>query len=170
MSDVFEQICGHLEERGVSFRHLHHAPTPTSVDSARARGEPLEIGGKALVLVGGERSVVLVLSAACRFDSKAFRRAAGMKKSRFLRPEELLARTGLVPGSVPPFGPPILPFELFIDASILAQPRIAFNAGSLRDSIIMSREAYLRAVGEFREVDVALAVAGDAVGGVPADS
>ena len=93
-----------------------------------------------------------------------------MKKSRFLRPEELLARTGLVPGSVPPFGPPILPFELFIDASILAQPRIAFNAGSLRDSIIMSREAYLRAVGEFREVDVALAVAGDAVGGVPADS
>jgi prolyl-tRNA editing enzyme YbaK/EbsC (Cys-tRNA(Pro) deacylase) len=62
---------------------------------------------------------------------------------RFATPEELLELTGLVPGSVPPFGPPILPFELFVDAAIRDNPRIAFNAGSLTDSIILPVPEYL---------------------------
>jgi prolyl-tRNA editing enzyme YbaK/EbsC (Cys-tRNA(Pro) deacylase) len=52
--------------------------------------------------------------------------------------------TGLVPGSVPPFGRPILPFDLFADDSVLRNDRIAFNAGSPTDSIIMSVEDYVR--------------------------
>jgi len=54
-----------------------------------------------------------------------------VKKIRFASTEELLQLTGLVPGSIPPFGYPLLPFELFVDASILANEKIAFNAGSL---------------------------------------
>ena len=50
----------------------------------------------------------------------------------------MLALTGLVPGSVPPFGEPILPFPLYVDDSIIANERIAFNAGSLTDSVILS--------------------------------
>ena len=47
--------------------------------------------------------------------------------------------TGLVPGAVPPFGQPILPFELFADIEIgVRYNRVAFNAGSLTDSIILS--------------------------------
>jgi prolyl-tRNA editing enzyme YbaK/EbsC (Cys-tRNA(Pro) deacylase) len=47
--------------------------------------------------------------------------------------------TGLVPGSVPPFGPPLLPFELFADEAVGTRyDRVAFNAGSLTNSIIMS--------------------------------
>jgi prolyl-tRNA editing enzyme YbaK/EbsC (Cys-tRNA(Pro) deacylase) len=49
-----------------------------------------------------------------------------------------------VPGSVPPFGEPILPFELYVDESILENKRIAFNAGSLTDSIIMSVDDYMK--------------------------
>lgn len=63
---------------------------------------------------------------------------------RFANPEELLDFTGLVPGSVPPFGHPILPFELFIDKSILRNDKIAFNAGSLTDSIVMRVSDYLK--------------------------
>ena len=51
--------------------------------------------------------------------------------------------TGLVPGSVPPFGSPILPFELFVDEAIQANERIAFNGGSLTDSIILATADYL---------------------------
>jgi prolyl-tRNA editing enzyme YbaK/EbsC (Cys-tRNA(Pro) deacylase) len=47
--------------------------------------------------------------------------------------------TGLVPGSLPPFGRPLLPFDLFADSSLGAeQNKVAFNAGSLTDSIVMS--------------------------------
>ena len=58
--------------------------------------------------------------------------------------DELKEMTGLVPGSVPPFGKPILPFELYVDESILENDVIAFNAGSLSTSIIMRVDDYLR--------------------------
>ena len=57
---------------------------------------------------------------------------------RFATSEELLELTGLVPGSVPPFGRPLLDLELLADVSVLRHPRIAFNAGALTESIIMS--------------------------------
>ncbi len=47
-------------------------------------------------------------------------------------------------GGAPPFGEPILPFELLVDESIVRNERIAFNAGSLTDSIIMRVDDYLR--------------------------
>ena len=58
--------------------------------------------------------------------------------------EELLEKTGLIPGAVPPFGTPLLDFPLFVDQSIVANERIAFNAGSLTDSVIMKVEDYLK--------------------------
>ena len=99
---ITERIITMLSEAGVPFRHLRHAPTPTSEDSARARGEPMEIGGKALVCKAGDRFVVLVLSAARRLDSKRLRRELQVRGVRFATRDELMRLTGLVPGSVPP--------------------------------------------------------------------
>ncbi len=85
-----------------------------------------------------------MLSAALRFDSSAVKRRFGVKKTRFATTDELREMTGLVPGSVPPFGRPILPFDLFVDESIVANDKIAFNAGALTDSIIMPIEDYVQ--------------------------
>ena len=69
---------------------------------------------------------------------------------RFASAEELAeltaaeGRPGLVPGSVPPFGQPILPFPLYVDEAIQQNERIAFNAGSMTDSIILGVPDYLR--------------------------
>ena len=74
----------------------------------------------------------------------AVKKQLGVKKTRFATPEELTELTGLVPGSVPPFGEPVLPFELYVDEALRANDRIAFNAGSLTDSIVMPIEHYKR--------------------------
>ena len=66
------------------------------------------------------------------------------KRSRFATSEELFEMTGLVPGSVPPFGRPILGFDLFVDPSLKENEQISFNAGSLTNSISMSLEDYIR--------------------------
>ncbi len=50
--------------------------------------------------------------------------------------------TGLAPGSVPPLGRPILDMDLYVDLSVEANDRVAFNAGSLTDSIIMAADDY----------------------------
>ena len=141
---VFDAIRRMLDDSGITYRHLHHQPTRTSEESARVRGEDIRIGGKALLVKTGEVFRLFVLSAALRFDSSAVKQRFGVRKVRFATADELRELTGLVPGSVPPFGRPILPFDLFVDESILAQERIAFNAGSLTDSVIMSVADYLR--------------------------
>ena len=87
---------------------------------------------------------LFVLPADRKLDSAAVKRHLGVKKTRFATADELKELTGLVPGSVPPFGPPILPFELYVDEAIRGNERIAFNAGSLTDSIILATADYLK--------------------------
>jgi Ala-tRNA(Pro) deacylase len=141
---VLDRIRTMLANAGIEYREVHHEPTLTSEDSARARGEELRIGGKALLLKVNDEFRLFVLSAAKQLDSGAIKQRFAAKKTRFASAEELLELTGLVPGSIPPFGKPLLPFDLYIDNSILENEKIAFNAGSLTDSVIMTVSDYRR--------------------------
>lgn len=128
-----------LHERGIAFSEKEHPPTYTSEESAAARGEALEVGAKALLLKTDDAFRLFVLPANRKLDSAAVKRELRVKKIRFASAEELYELTGLVPGSVPPFGPPVLSFDLYADDMVGAtHGRIAFNAGSLTNSIIMS--------------------------------
>jgi prolyl-tRNA editing enzyme YbaK/EbsC (Cys-tRNA(Pro) deacylase) len=115
---IVEAIREWLRRESVAFREVHHAPTRTSEESALARGEELRIGGKALLIKVDTGFRLFVLSADRKLDSAAIRTHFQAKKTRFASPEELLQMTGLVPGSVPPFGVPILPFPLYADPSV----------------------------------------------------
>ena len=140
---TFRIITDLLDGHGIAYRQVHHEPTSTSAASARARGEDLSIGGKTILLKVDSSFKLFVVSAVLRLDSARIKERFGARKLRFATPDELLELTGLVPGSVPPFGEPILPFELYVDHSIMRNQRIAFNAASLTDSIIMEVEDYL---------------------------
>ena len=52
-------------------------------------------------------------------------------------------------------GEPILPLRLYVDVSVLANDRIAFNAGSIIDSIIMTVDDYRRIASIEKVIDVA---------------
>ncbi|HUS40803.1 MAG: YbaK/EbsC family protein [Pirellulales bacterium] len=137
--NVLDQIRDQLKAAGVAFREVQHEPTRTSEESAAARGEALHVGAKALLLRTDNSFRLFVLPADCKLDSSAIRRELGVKKTRFATIEELHKLVGLVPGAVPPFGEPILPFELYADETVGAETdKVAFNAGSLTNSIIMA--------------------------------
>lgn len=152
---VFDAILAHLQTREAPYRLLRHETTRSSEDSARARGESMAIGGKSLVFKAADRFVLLVISAAVRANSKGLRSVLGVRRLRFATRDELLELTGCVPGCVPPFGRPIFALPLFLDASILRNDRIAFNPGSLTDSVIMARADWQRCVEIESVVDVA---------------
>lgn len=143
-TDVLSRIRELLTAAGCTFREVQHAPTTTSEESALARGEPLGVGAKAILLKTDDRFRLFVLPADRKLDSTAIKRELGVKKTRFATSEELLDQTGLVPGSVPPFGEPVLPFELYADVEIGTRyDRVAFNAGSLTTSVVMGAEDWL---------------------------
>ena len=141
-ASVFDRIVALLNEHDVRFAHVRHAPVRTSEQAAAARGEPLEIGGKALVIKVDGDFALFVLSAAARFETRALKRYFRAKAIRFASPDELMTLTGLVPGSVPPFGQPVLPLPLYVDPSVFDNQRIAFNAGSLKDSLVIATSDY----------------------------
>jgi len=126
------------------FREIQHEVTKTSEESAAARGEPLKIGGKALLLKVAGEFRIFVLPANLKLDSSTIKEKFETKRTRFASREELTEMTGLVSGAVPPFGRPILPFELYVDRRLTHNDRIAFNAGSLTISFIVGMEDFLR--------------------------
>jgi Ala-tRNA(Pro) deacylase len=137
--EVLSRIRDFLRSHDVAFREMEHAATHTSAESAAARNQDLSLGAKALVLRIDDEFAIFVLRADRRIDSSAVKKQLGAKRLRFATPQELHALTSLVPGAVPPFGEPILPFKLYADTSLTgAGSEIAFNAGSLNQSIVMS--------------------------------
>ena len=146
---VFESIITLLKEHKIEYKTLNHPPTYTSEQSAEYRGEALSTGAKAIVYKIEKQFYLFVMPADKKMDNKkvkAYFKENGWraKKTRFATQEELMEMTHLVPGSVPPFGEPILPFKLYIDARIERNEKVAFNAGSLTDSVIMQQQDYLK--------------------------
>jgi Ala-tRNA(Pro) deacylase len=136
--EVLEKIREALSRGCVDYREIRHAPTHTSEESARVRGESLAVGAKALLLKTDSIFRLFVLPADLQLDTKKIKQELKVKSTRFATSEELRDLTGLAPGSVPPFGNPILPFELYGDTAIgTVEDKVAFNAGSLTLSIVM---------------------------------
>jgi Ala-tRNA(Pro) deacylase len=140
---VFAKIKQWLDENKIEYKEIHHEPTHSSRASAEARGESMKIGGKALVMKIENDFRIFVISAARKMDSRKIKIYFNAKRTRFAFEDELKELTGVVPGAVPPFGRPIIDLDLYVDRSVIRNDRIAFNAGSLTDSIIMKTEDYL---------------------------
>jgi prolyl-tRNA editing enzyme YbaK/EbsC (Cys-tRNA(Pro) deacylase) len=148
----YQQILNLLDEHEISYKRIHHEVTRTSEDSARVRGEDLSTGGKALVLKIHDNGkdddfALFILSASRQLHTKKIRKEFHTKNVRFANPQELSELTnGLVPGSVPPFGRPILDLDLFVDNSVVTNEHeiIAFNCGSLTDSVVMNVQDWLK--------------------------
>ena len=142
---IFSRIIELLDKNEVQYVSKRHAPTLTSLDSARERGEPLKIGAKALLVKTDKEFLLAVLSADRRLDTKALRAIVRSRNIRFATTEELAGLTGLVPGSVPPFGN-ILGIKMLVDNALFNEEYMAFNAGSLEISIKMRTADYRRVV------------------------
>ena len=144
---ILEKLEEFLDKNGVVYKRIDHGPTPTSEESAKARGESMDIGGKALLVKSNGVYSLFIIRASKKLSSKKLRKQLNSKSIRFADGDELFKLTGLIKGAIPPFGEPILPFRLFIDQTIYRNERIAFNAGSLYTSFILSVEDYLRVAG-----------------------
>jgi Ala-tRNA(Pro) deacylase len=136
-SPVRAAIRALLDDHGVAYEEQTHGPTRTSAESAAARGVSQAIGGKSLLMKVDGVFGIYVLSAARQLHGRQLRQQRRARRYRFATTDELAALTGLVPGCIPPFGAPIFDLPLFCDPSVLANDRIAFNPGSLVDSILL---------------------------------
>lgn len=124
------------------YEKMYHAPTPTSEDSMRERGEELRIGAKALLCRSKGKFFLCVVPADRQLHSKKVKRVTGSSFS-FASFQELNDLTGLEKGAVPPFGN-LFGVPTYVDVTLFENEYIAFNAASLTMSVKMKGEDYKR--------------------------
>jgi Ala-tRNA(Pro) deacylase len=140
---VFERLTTLLSVSQIPYTVLHHEPVFTSEESARVRGTTLASGAKALLCKCDDQFVMFVMPADRRLSSKKVRQALQIRSLRFGSAEEVLEKTGLRPGSIPPFGS-LFGLPTFCDRELQQQPQINFNAGDHGISICLSCQDYER--------------------------
>lgn len=124
---------------GVPHTVIDHVEAVSARDAAAARGTPLAIGGKSLVMkIDRVGLAVLVVGSNRRVDGKMLRKALHVQRYRFLSADELEATLGVGPGAVPPFGRPLFDAELFVGEDVLQREEIAFAAASRACSVRMA--------------------------------
>jgi Ala-tRNA(Pro) deacylase len=141
-ASVLDRLQDRLKESGVSFTVNRHAPVYTSEQAAAVRGTPLASGAKALLVKAGDDFTLLVMPAHRKLDSRKARVALGVRSLRFATPEELAERTGLAPGSVPPFGS-LFGLKTCCDPRLADNASINFNAGDHAVSVHMTYADYI---------------------------
>jgi len=130
---LFEQIKSKLNDLGISYKLLEHAPVSTSA----------EAGAKALILIADEKPIMIVLSAPTKLDSKVFKKEYGIKKLRFATPEEVEKISSVKIGAVPPLGS-LCDIPTYVDAALGKNQVIVWNAGKHDRSIEMKYTDYLK--------------------------
>ncbi len=135
--NIRNEIIHLLKEADVAFKHMVHAETPTSEDSARVRGTKLEEGVKSIILRGktSRKNYHFNIPSHLKLDMKAVAEVVG-EKCEFEDPEVIQERFGLIIGGVPPFGQ-LLNLDTFFDQGIKAQALAAFNCGLRTESVVM---------------------------------
>jgi Ala-tRNA(Pro) deacylase len=146
MKPITKKIFDLLAQHSIEYQYIEHDAAVTCEQSAAARGESQDIGGKTILFKGGKDYFLFVISAAKAVDSNKVRKILKKQKLRFATEQELMDLCQVEKGALPPFGEPIYQYPLYIDQSVYENDKIAFNAGDVTKSVIMGIKDYLQLV------------------------
>lgn len=94
-------------------------------------------GERVLVMIGGDRNAI----------SGQLKRAIGSRDVRMAAPADVLATTGYVVGSIPPFHWQPAGFRSFVDAALMREPLLGVGAGQWGEEILIAPPDLVTASG-----------------------
>ena len=96
-------------------------------------------------MVADGKPVMLVLSAAEKVNSKAFKKKFGIKDLKMATEKQVEQATGVKVGAVPPFGN-LFKLETYADRGLSENKEIVFSAGLHTKSIKMGYQDWFKLV------------------------
>ncbi len=132
----------YLDRLGIPYRRLSFPESTEkgAANVARALGfserqmiktlifEVIDTGEQVLIMVGGDQSA----------KSGFLKKALGSRNIQMAKPEAVLALTGYVIGSIPPFHWQPEGFRSFLDQSMLQEKELGVGAGQWGEEIIIT--------------------------------
>lgn len=138
----------YLDERGIPYERLTFPDTTEkgAANVARALGYrerqmvktlifEIDTGERVLVMLGGDQNAI----------SGHLKRALGSRNIRLASPEDVIATTGYVIGSIPAFHWQPEGFRAFVDATLMQEPVLGVGAGQWGEEIIIAPELLVQA-------------------------
>jgi Ala-tRNA(Pro) deacylase len=106
MGDPVTSVCSALDGLGITYQLYTHPPVFTAEEAAEHWASIPATGVKNLFLRNkkGDRHYLVILEVSRQADLKQLVRVIGDDRLSFGSPERLMAKLGLTPGSVSPFG------------------------------------------------------------------
>ena len=139
---ILNNIIAILDAGNMYYEKLEHAPVYTSEQAAEIRDASLDTGAKALVFLADKKPILVVVPGDKRANLSKIKKRLGVKDLRMATREQVEELTTLKPGSIPPVGT-AMGLPSYYDESFRDKDKVAFNAGSLTVSIIMSAQDLL---------------------------
>jgi nondiscriminating aspartyl-tRNA synthetase len=143
---LFPEITRRLKKNAIAFESMHHEPVETSEQAASVRGTELGVGVKAIILRSkkGNKNIMACVPADQKLELKSLESLL-IDKFEFETPEQIKDKYGLEVGAIPPFGN-LLGLNVYFSPEISKKDKVAFNAGTRTDSIIMSGKDLVKMV------------------------
>ena len=139
-------ITSYLKHHRVRYSVIQHPLAYTAQEEAAVAHVPGREWAKAVVCMADGQPVFAVLPATHQVDFACLRSAVQAKTVRLAQEAELQPLySDCEVGAMPPFGP-LYGHRVFVDASLTADPEIAFNAGSHREAIRMTYQDFEKLV------------------------
>ena len=122
--------------------------TPTVVDAARALEVATDQIIKSLVFITPDESLLVINNGLNRVDRKKIAGLLGLgrKRVKFASPEQALAITGYVVGSMPPFGH-MQKLRTLVDPAVVAQKAIFGGGGEINAMMRLDAAELIRVTG-----------------------
>jgi len=119
--------------------------TPTVSDAARELGVVADQVIKSLVFVSDDDPLLVINNGLARVDRRRLAAALGVGRARvkFARPEQALAITGYVVGSMPPFGH-CRPLRTLVDAAVMQLGQVFGGGGDIDAMLRIAPQELLR--------------------------
>jgi len=147
-TNTHQRLIALLSDQGAKYRVVEHEAVGKCEAVSEIRGTELGQGAKALVCKvkgnGVKKHILAILAADQQADLSQLASHFGGIKASLASPAEVDDLTACVFGAIPPF-------SFHPDLTLVADPllferfdEIAFNAGLLEKSVIMSSADYLR--------------------------
>ncbi|MCA0454697.1 MAG: aminoacyl-tRNA deacylase [Chloroflexi bacterium] len=132
----------YLDQHGIPYRRLSFPDSTEkgAANVARVLGfserqmiktlifEVIDTGERVLIMVGGDQSA----------KSGLLKKALGSRNIQMAKPEAVLAQTGYVIGSIPPFHWQSEGFRSFLDQSLMGEKELGVGAGQWGEEIIIT--------------------------------
>ncbi len=132
----------YLDQLGIPYRRLSFPETTEkgAANVAHALGfserqmiktlifEVIDTGESVLIMVGGDQSA----------KSGFLKKALGSRNIQMAKPDAVLALTGYVIGSIPPFHWQAEDFRSFLDQSLLQEKELGVGAGKWGEEIVIA--------------------------------